>query len=98
MNPSAYDRGIKTASVLKRLTYVWLVYGVAQFSVRSTNVNGYDWSCSLYFRELMKPERVGLINQSCATVDHSSLMVMLALFIVFIGAFCLQNFASATDF
>lgn len=36
-------------------------------------------------RELLKPECIGLANQSCAIANHSFLIIMLILLVVVIG-------------
>lgn len=43
-------------------------------------------------RELLKPECIGLANQSCAIVNHSFLIIMLILLVVVIGGILFNIF------
>lgn len=72
--------------------------GLLKFLLESLMLTGMTGAAVYIFRELMKPECIGLINQSCSTVNHSSLMVMLTLLIIFIGGFLFAKFRNRNRF
>lgn len=66
--------------------------GLLSFLLEALMLTGMVGAAVYIVRELLKPECIGLANQSCAAANHSTLIIMLILLVVVIGGLLFREF------
>lgn len=66
--------------------------GLLSLMLEALMLTGMIGAAVYVVRELLKPECIGLANESCASANHSTLIIMLILLVIVIGGFLFRGF------